>query len=119
MMAVQYLGLNPHTGGSIRDSDHISQSIRDILLTPKKTRVMRRDYGSALADLVDGPQNLALPLRLRAAVVMALNGQEPRIRVTAVNISNDEQGACVLTITSTRADTQQALATTLTLGTTS
>ncbi|GAA3911799.1 GPW/gp25 family protein [Gibbsiella dentisursi] len=114
-MAVQYLGLNPHTGASISDSDHISQSIRDILLTPKNTRVMRRNYGSALPDLVDCPQNVALPLRLRAAVVMALSSLEPRICVTAVDISDDEQGAAVLTVTSTRADTQQALTTTLTL----
>jgi len=115
-MSVQYLGLNSHTGSGVTDSDHISQSIRDILLTPKRTRVMRRDYGTSISDLLDDPLNPTMPLRLRAAVVMALSDQEPRVKVTAVNVSDITKGAATLSINSTRTDTQQALTTTLTLG---
>jgi phage baseplate assembly protein W len=53
-------------------------------MTPIGTRVMRRSYGSGLADLVD--QNLS-PLtmaQIYAAAVDALRKWEPRLRVTRV-----------------------------------
>ncbi|WP_107497438.1 GPW/gp25 family protein [Thalassobius sp. I31.1] len=62
----------------------LRQSIRDILLTPLGTRVMRRDYGSDLPELLD--QNLT-PLTLgliKAATVDALRKWEPRLHITRV-----------------------------------
>ncbi|MDI5405236.1 thiamine pyrophosphate-binding protein, partial [Salmonella enterica subsp. enterica serovar Lubbock] len=41
--------MNRNTGLAISDSEHISQSMRDILLTPVGSRVMRREYGSLLS----------------------------------------------------------------------
>ncbi len=52
-MTVRYLGMNSHTGLSISEADHIRQSVRDILLTPVGSRVMRREYGSLLSALID------------------------------------------------------------------
>lgn len=44
-MTVKYTGMNRDTGEAVNDIDHIRQSVRDILLTPVGTRVMRRRYG--------------------------------------------------------------------------
>ncbi len=55
-MTARYLGMNRTTGESISDVDHISQSIGDILRTPVGSRVMRREYGSLLSQMIDQPQ---------------------------------------------------------------
>ena len=41
-MTVRYLGMNSQTGLSISEIKHIRQSVRDILVTPIGSRVMRR-----------------------------------------------------------------------------
>lgn len=38
-MTARYMGMNRNTGLAISDSEHISQSMRDILLTPVGSRV--------------------------------------------------------------------------------
>ena len=45
--------MNRETGAAISTVEHIGQSIRDILTTRLGTRVMRREYGSLLPELVD------------------------------------------------------------------
>ncbi|MBM7357398.1 UNVERIFIED_ORG: phage baseplate assembly protein W [Enterobacter sp. JUb101] len=52
-MTVRYLEMNSQTGLSISEADHIMQSVRDILVTPVGSRVMRREYGSLLSALID------------------------------------------------------------------
>ena len=52
-MTVRYLGMNSQTGLSIAEVEHIRQSVRDILVTPVGSRVMRREYGSLLSALID------------------------------------------------------------------
>ncbi len=77
-------GLDMTSGSAVSGVDHLRQSVRDILITPVGSRVMRRDYGSGLADLID--QNLT-PLTLAqiyAASVDALRKWEPRLCVTRV-----------------------------------
>lgn len=78
------LGLNATTGRRLTGLAHIEQSIRDILATPVGTRVMRRDYGSHIPDLIDQPMNGATLLRLSAAAFVAVRRWEPRVRVTAL-----------------------------------
>lgn len=81
---MMYSGLSNTTGRTADGLAHLRQSVRDILTTPIRSRVMRRDYGSGLADLIDHnitPLTLAL---IRAATVEALDRWEPRLRVTRV-----------------------------------
>lgn len=59
-MTVRYIGMNRDTGQTLTDSEHISQSVRDILITPVGSRVMRREYGSLLSALIDQPQSPAV-----------------------------------------------------------
>lgn len=63
-MTARYLGMNRTTGESISDVDHISQSIGDILRTPVGSRVMRREYGSLLSQMIDQPQTRRLSCKL-------------------------------------------------------
>lgn len=69
------------------DTSHIKQSVTDILLTPIGTRVMRRDYGSQLFELIDRPLNAVLALQIAAAGVMALKRWEQRIEVTRFKLN--------------------------------
>ncbi|PWF64913.1 hypothetical protein CBX96_03890 [Shewanella sp. BC20] len=105
----KWLGMNCFTGQSISESQHISQSIQDILTTPLGSRVMRRDYGSAIFELIDQPQSAAVKLQLMAAAVIALTRWEPRIRITEIEIiSGDINGKVQFNLVTDRIDTQRA-----------
>ncbi|WP_294279910.1 GPW/gp25 family protein [uncultured Sphingomonas sp.] len=91
------------TGKPMYDTAHLSQSIGDILSTPIGSRVMRRDYGSALFELVDAPGNALTRSRIYAATATALARWEPRIRLTRVTLSIDDQ-TWPLTIEGERTD---------------
>ncbi len=82
-------GMNATTGSPISGNAHLAQSIADILSTPLGSRVMRRDYGSLLFDLLDQPINGSLPMLLRAATAIALRRWEPRLRLTRVTIDGE------------------------------
>ena len=97
-------GMSAATGMALGDLDHIRQSIRDILTTRIGTRVMRRDYGSILPELIDHPANPTTQLRLMAATVMALIRWEPRIRVTRVRFSLDAAGIGTIDLEGERRD---------------
>ena len=79
-------GLNRHTGNSLSGIDHLYQSITDILTTPLGTRVMRRDYGSEVFDLLDRPMTPELTVDLHAAIAIALDRWEPRFSLEQVNV---------------------------------
>lgn len=82
--------MNRQTGEGLTDETaHIKQSIADILLTAKGSRVMRRDYGSNLYRLIDRPISSGLLLQLSCACVMALKQWEPRITVNRFSIRFD------------------------------
>lgn len=82
----QYLGMNAITGRRIADLDHLRQSIGIINATPVGTRVMRRDFGGGLPDMVDAPLNEATQLQLKAAIVMGLNRWEPRLYISQIGL---------------------------------
>lgn len=77
-------GMNTATGKAAGGLEHLRQSIRDILTTPIGSRVMRRDYGSRLPDLVDRPLNPLTVVELYAATGEALARWESRFRLTGV-----------------------------------
>lgn len=77
-------GMNRLTGQALAGVDHLQQSIADILRTPVGTRLMRRDYGSLLPQLIDQPDNAATRVRVYAAAAGALMRWEPRLRLSRV-----------------------------------
>lgn len=93
-------GMNNQNGRAISGIDHILQSVRDILTTPIGSRVMRREYGSLLPDLMDQPLNEAILLRAYAASVIAITRWEPRISVQTIrrSVSSSTPGAATFAI---------------------
>jgi phage baseplate assembly protein W len=81
-------GINASTGKALSGADHIKQSVRDILTTRIGTRVMRRDYGSRLPELVDNPMGELLRVELFAATAEALVRWEPRFRLDRVYLQD-------------------------------
>ncbi|MBV4412895.1 GPW/gp25 family protein [Enterobacteriaceae bacterium YMB-R22] len=114
-MTARYQGMNRNTGLGISDTEHISQSMRDILLTPVGSRVMRREYGSLLSALIDMPQNPALRLQIMVACYSAIQKWEPRIRLTAISFETGNAGEMYVDITGMRTDTDASVSTTVSL----
>ena len=85
-------GTNAETGKELTGLAHLRQSVRDILTTPIGTRVMRRDYGSRLMELVDSPLTPATLTDIYAAANEALARWEPRLRVERIKVSAADEG---------------------------
>lgn len=113
MKTAKYIGMNRQTGEALTDLDHIRQSVRDILLTPLGSRVMRRKYGSLLSALIDQPQNESLRLQIMSACYMAILQWEPRIKLTAINFESNFNGGMVVEMTGNRTDTAQPVSLTV------
>ncbi|EDU6487328.1 baseplate assembly protein [Salmonella enterica subsp. enterica serovar Gaminara] len=97
-----YIGMSRNDGQAIADTDHLRQSVRDILLTPQGSRIARREYGSLLSTLIDRPQNPALRLQIMSAVYVALNRWEPRLTLDSITISSNFDGSMVVELTGQR-----------------
>lgn len=100
MNALTFTGMDATTGRPISGDAHETQSIARILNTPIGSRVMRRDFGSLLPDLVDQPLNPALLLKVYAATALALLRWEPRrrLRRVGVDLSQWALGRAVVTL---------------------
>ncbi|MGE4323546.1 MAG: GPW/gp25 family protein [Sphingobium sp.] len=97
--------MSASTGQSLDSTDHLVQSIADILGTPLGSRVMRRDYGSLLFSLIDQPLTAATAMLLRAATAVALRRWEPRLTIQRVTLGGDASaGQASITISGTRTD---------------
>ena len=83
----------------LMDADaHLAQSIGDILSTPIGTRVMRRDYGSAVPGLIVQPINGETMIEVFQAAAEALDRWEPRFRLRRVEIVEAEAGRLALEV---------------------
>jgi phage baseplate assembly protein W len=89
--------MSRNTGLSLSsEADQIRQSIQDILTTPIVSRIMRRNYGSLLPQLIDAPFNEITRLQLYAATATALIQWENRINLESISIDIVDQGKFVL-----------------------
>ena len=93
-MTASYTGMNPEGTGALTDHDQLWQSVTKILTTPTGSRVMRRDFGSAIPDLLDAPQNASL---------------------TTVNVVFSETGAVTAELTGTITETMTETSNTIRL----
>lgn len=75
------VGINAATGRLLTDWDHTHQSIRKIVQTAIGARVMRRDFGSDLPDLVDTKMIRKNILAVYSAAASAIQQWEPRFRM--------------------------------------
>lgn len=90
--------MNALTGKSLDGLEHLKQSIRDILTTPIGSRVMRREYGSRLFDLVDAPTNRRTRAAIYAATAEALRLWEPRFQLVRTVVDAVSAGRVELTV---------------------
>ncbi len=90
-------GIDATTGKALSGIDHLRQSVADIVTTPIGSRVMRRDYGSRLPDLVDRPVNATWIADAYAWTAEAIAHWEPRLRLDSVTLAGlDDAGRPVL-----------------------
>ena len=85
-------GIYRRTGQPLSDWDHVAQSIAVILTTPIGSRVMRRDFGSELFDLVDAKMTPRTILAIYGAAAVAIARWEPRFRIARASISRATAG---------------------------
>ncbi|WP_133624832.1 GPW/gp25 family protein [Erwinia sp. LJJL01] len=102
MSTATWSGMQRDSGLQLTDIDHIRQSVRDILLTPQGSRVMRRDYGSLLSALLDQPQNETLRLQIMSACYMALLRWEPRITLDSIRYQLGFDGSMEVALSGAR-----------------
>lgn len=97
-------------GGTLKsERAHIRQCIDVILATPVGARVMRRDFGSRVPQMVDQPANPAGVLRLIAASVDAVERWEPRVRVEKGAVTPAFDGSHTLSLACRLKSTGDAL----------
>ena len=92
-------GMSRVTGREIAPGAHLAQSITDILTTPKGSRVLRRDYGSRLPDLIDAPLNGETVIEIFAETAEALDQWEPRLKLRRVAVTEARAGRLHLVLT--------------------
>lgn len=114
-MTTRYTGMNPDGTGNLNDTEHLKQSVRDILTTPLASRVMRREYGSLVPDLIDEPMNNTTRLQCMSAAVIALTRWEPRIALDAIDVVWKAGGRAGVTLSGTVMQTMQNVELTITL----
>jgi uncharacterized protein len=96
-------GMDRRTGAPLSDDDHIRQSVHDILTTPIGSRVMLREYGSDLPNLVDKPMNELFAVEIHASTSLAIERWEPRITFTQARISRDQAtGRAIIDVEATK-----------------
>lgn len=103
---MNWLGMNAASGRAISATDHIIQSVRDILITPvgSRLRALPRLRQRAV-DFIDQPQHQTTRPRLMAATVQALINWEPRITITRVDVlGGGMDGALTVELTWQRKD---------------
>jgi len=93
--AIMY-GMSSNTGEGLGQINHLKQSVKDILTTPIGSRVMRRDYGSRLFEIIDSPTNEDQKTEIYAAVAEALDKWEPRFKLQQTTLIEVEPGKLVL-----------------------
>ena len=91
-------GMNASTGAPLEGMAHLQQSIRDILSTRIGTRVMRRDYGSRLPELVDQPITSTLIVDIIAETAIAIGKWEPRLQFRSAMVTAVDSGRVDLEI---------------------
>jgi phage baseplate assembly protein W len=89
-------GIDAVSGVVLDELADIRQSISDIITTPVGTRVMRRDYGSHIFDLIDAPGTDLGAIRMIAAAADAIARWELRVRMKSARLSTAQDGRAIL-----------------------
>lgn len=86
----QSIGMCEKTGKMLMGLEHLKQSLRNIILTEKFQRVMRRDYGSDLCERVDDKTTETHFLESYADLASIVEKWEPRFKLIQILIKAGE-----------------------------
>lgn len=103
------IGMHATTGKHLAGTDHLRQSVLDILNTPKRSRVLVRDYGSDLYKYLDNPHDSGVQVAIIAESAGALARWEKRLLVKTVNIGTISPTHVLLTIVGINTETGDAI----------
>ena len=84
-------GMSNGTGRTLESRQHLAQSIADVLTTPIGSRVMRREFGGGIAELLGRLMTPALFAAWRQLVATAIDLWEPRFRVRKVMLDGSAE----------------------------
>ena len=90
--------MSRYTGAEIAELEHIRESLEDIAITPIGSRVMRRNYGTLLFNLIDQPIGEALYLRIYSTLYAAYVRWENRIEISQIQVVELNKGQLILDI---------------------
>jgi phage baseplate assembly protein W len=95
-------GISAVTGRPLTDWEHTQQSVGKIVQTAIGSRVMHRDFGSGLPDLVDTKMIRQNILAAYSAVAAAIEKWEPRYRMRRGSVTTvDADGRIAMIIQGT------------------
>lgn len=77
--------------------EKLRDNVVHVLFTSLGERVMRRDYGAGLRQLVHDPINDALLSVVQHQVIRAIAQSEPRVEVTDVRVAAHRHGSATAT----------------------
>ncbi len=83
--------INP-AGGVAQESgpEKLKENIIHILLTGVGERVMRRDYGGGIRQLIHDPNNDALRAIVQRQIAKSIGQWEPRVQLQGLTVSQQE-----------------------------
>ncbi len=86
-------GMCRNTGKWLNATDHIKQSVIDIMTTRKGSRLLRRNYGGLLPELIDRPMQPSFIAQYAVAVAQDIDEWDPRVSLKNLSmIEGDGQG---------------------------
>ena len=74
----------------------ITSSIKDILITPLGSRVMRPEYGSLLYTLIDQKVDDSFKMKLTRYCAVSLEKFEPRVSLKGTKVLQNANGKLVI-----------------------
>ena len=84
--------------GWIEGEDAVAQSLRGLLLTEPGERIGRPTYGVGLRRFLFAPNNVATRTQITQAVSAAIQRDEPRVKLDAVEVLPDPAEPTLLRI---------------------
>lgn len=90
--------MSRYNGSELTEFEHILQSLEDIATTPMGSRVMRKEYGTVLADLIDQPISEVLYLKIYSTLYSAYVRWEDRIDISQIRVAELKNQKMILDI---------------------
>lgn len=84
--------IHPSSGGVVQAGgpEKLKENIIHILMTNVGERVMRRDYGGGVHQLVHDPNNDVLRAIVQHQIAKTIGQWEPRVQLRNVTVTQDE-----------------------------